>query len=1032
MGRTRSIGLIERKWLVMDKHISDKNTYPVRGPSFGLGANAPFVGRDDELNRLTAALNMVADGQGRIVFLTGQPGIGKTRLAHEALALAKIQGFTVLEGRAYPLGAGLAYAPIIEAFGPLLRSLDRARLKVLVDGLPDLSRLFTGLRLPFPPLSEGLGDHSLDKTRLFEAVMRLIERLAKQAPVALFIDDLHRADPATFELLHYLARGLFVQRVLFLATYSDSPLDANRGLRALIGPLQRDRLADEIVVPRLGQEALHKMVRSMLDGAAPADLITLLDARAGATPLFVEAFINALVESGNLYCTDRGWELNTGGATALPPNVRRLIMDRLERLAPADRRVLDLIATMGDATSHLILRAASGFEENVLLEALRNLRATGLIAESLDGSDVAYNITHPLVQEVAYGELPEMVRRRAHLAAIEALERLRPEDVNRLARHYRGAGSEANGDRALAALLAAGERAFTLYAHDEAARHYSAALAMVRDGRYSRKTAPGGDDPLLPWLLERLGEAWERIGERAAAVGLWNEALTERERAGDMVAASRVRCQLAVAEWDRGHFETAESHLQAGLTALSGQEPCQELLDLNYARFSILSRRGDVAGMKEAVAEILSVAERLASPTAEAEANLAASLFSLGQGNITAARERALRAVLVAEQAQDMVTRCKADGTLVTIGMRLGDHAFMHYHATRGLAVARRLGVPSIEVVLRSRLALANFISGAWSESLRNSQDAVALARRVGHARDLAYALAGRAMTLALQGDLAEAADCVTEARLAFGSGLPMDRFISGIVDIAETSLALERGQLERALGIARGFLAPPESQGTPSGLLPPYLPMGLMLLVEAQVAAGEAKNALKTSRSLAKLGPTGNQYISALASRSEGLAQRALGQPMVAIACLTRAHEDFAALEMPFEAARSLLELADLALHGKGGKPDLAIKSAQQSLAIFERLGAQYYAERARRLLTAMGISPQSTRRSRLGGISVSARELEIARLVAQGMTTSEIAERLTLSPLTVTAHLRRVYARLGISSRTALARCVIEAGLL
>ncbi|MBI2864762.1 MAG: ATP-binding protein [Chloroflexi bacterium] len=175
------------------------------------GWTTPFVGRDDELRHLATAQDLVARGQGRAIFLTGQPGIGKTRLAREALGLASKRGFTVLEGHAYPLEVGLAYAPILGALNPLLRKVGSARLAILTSGLPDLGRLFSGLRLPAPP---PLDDPSLERTRLFEAILRLIERVARRAPVALFVDDLHWADPATLQMLHYVARGLPEQRVL--------------------------------------------------------------------------------------------------------------------------------------------------------------------------------------------------------------------------------------------------------------------------------------------------------------------------------------------------------------------------------------------------------------------------------------------------------------------------------------------------------------------------------------------------------------------------------------------------------------------------------------------------------------------------------------------------------------------------------------------------------------------------------------------------------------------------------------------------
>ncbi|MDO8671929.1 MAG: AAA family ATPase [Dehalococcoidia bacterium] len=525
---------------------------------------SPFVGREEELQRLAAALALASHGKGGVIFLTGEPGIGKTRLAREALAVAKERGFTILDGRAYPLEVGLAYAPLVDAFRPLIGKADPARLKSLAGDLPSLGHLFEGLRLPPSVLAmEGLDDPALEKTRLFEAISRFFERLTQEAPVTLFIDDLHWADSATLELLHYLARGLSDQAGLILASYRAGSMDSAHRLRELVEPLQRAGLADEMALYRLKPDASHKLIRGILGGDAPNGLLSLLDARAGGTPLFIEALIDALIQSGKLKRStgeNDGWVLNPDGATGLPQNVRRLILERLDRLATIERRVLDLLAIMGDATSHAILRTASDLEEETILGALRRLRVVGLVADGIDGLDVTYSITHPLIQEVAYAELPEMERRRAHLTAIKAIESLAEGQQNamsRLARHYLGAGSEADSERALAALVAAGERALLLCANEEAARHFEAALAIARRRGLTESLADR-EEPLLPWLLDRLGEALERVGRPEAAVDVWDEALVERERAGDAVGAARLHSRLALVEWDRGQFDIAK------------------------------------------------------------------------------------------------------------------------------------------------------------------------------------------------------------------------------------------------------------------------------------------------------------------------------------------------------------------------------------------------------------------------------------------------------------------------------------------
>ena len=179
-------------------------------------AAIPLVGRSIELDRIRAATERAAAAAGSTLLLAGEEGIGKSRLAAEALVLARQRGFLTLKGTAYALHTDLAYAPVIEAIGPFLAGLPAGHLSRLVRGLPDLSRLFGNLSLP-PPSS--LGDPALERTRLFEAVARLVERIAAERPLALWIDDLHWADSASLDLVHYVARGLADQPVLLLGTY---------------------------------------------------------------------------------------------------------------------------------------------------------------------------------------------------------------------------------------------------------------------------------------------------------------------------------------------------------------------------------------------------------------------------------------------------------------------------------------------------------------------------------------------------------------------------------------------------------------------------------------------------------------------------------------------------------------------------------------------------------------------------------------------------------------------------------------------
>jgi DNA-binding CsgD family transcriptional regulator/tetratricopeptide (TPR) repeat protein len=673
------------------------------------------------------------------------------------------------------------------------------------------------------------------------------------------------------------------------------------------------------------------------------------------------------------------------------------------------RRVLDLMAVSGGSVPHIVLREAGKWPDEVLLEAMQRLSVTGLVAEDVDGAEVIYLMTHPLIQEVASAALPEMARRRAHAAIALALERVRPDDLDRLARHYRAAGRLLDANRALEVLLAAGERAYGLYANDQAAQHFGAALALMREGRRPE---------MLPSVLERLGEAWERVGETAAAVAVWSEAQTLHERARNTFSLARLQRRLALAEWDRGRFDAAQAHLEAGLQALARSGPSAELAELLHVQVILLGRRGDYTGIRTAAQYLATLAEQLGSPQVLAEAYLAQLQSFAADLDVVAAGELAQRALIEAGLADEPLLVQRAHDLLALFAYGLGEHAVARHHAMLSLGVARQLGAPTLEVYPRNRLISVDLMAGKWDEAHRESIEVVALARRLGFARGIAGALGMRAWVHVYRGDLDEAATCLAEAHEVFGSGAIPDRNIFNQIAIAEMMLSLERG--EKA-----GVLALMETLNQKGGV--PLLAQALV--AQAQVMVGEPERALTLVQNIMAHIPPENGFATALGNRIKGLAHQALSQPGEALTYLEEAYRAFGAAAMPFDAARARLEWATLIAATDAAR---GASAAQESLAVFEHLGARRYVRRARSVLYKLGVRPHSTPPRSKSATPFSPRELEIVQLVAEDLTNAEIAERLIISPRTVTTHLDRIYTRLGITSRTALVRYAIEAGLL
>jgi DNA-binding NarL/FixJ family response regulator len=974
----------------------------------------PLVGRSEELGRVLAGLERAAAGSGGALLLAGEAGIGKSRLAAEALTLAHRRGFVTLRAAAYPLQDDLAYAPVLELLGPFLAGLEPGRLAALVGGLPDLGRLFGGLHLP-PP--EPLGDAALERTRMFEAVSQLVERVAAERPVALLVDDLHWADAASLELLHYLARGLGTWQVLLLGTYRLDEARTRPGLRALVRSLHRLQLAEELHVGGLSPEAVAALARAMLGGEPPAELLGVLRERAAGTPLFVTALIRGLRDSGELFRSGGAWVLGSGSLTAVPPVVRDLVMARLERLEPADRALLELIAVAGDAASSVVLSQVGGPGGAELEAALRRLREAGLVVEEPAGSDLGYRAGHPLVAEIAYGELPEVRRRRLHAGVAAALETLDPGDPQRLAHHYRGAAGEADPRRAVDVLVAAGRRAEDLHADAEAADHLAAALALARANRPA----------MVEELLEQLGHARSRAGQLEAAVAAWSEAAGWRERSGDRLAAARLRGLLALAEWDRGRFDAAEAQLATGFEAVDGIGGDAELTDLHYIRLQLLARQVDLAGLEEEAVALLALAERAGTrqAVAGAAAHLALADVAFLRGGLTAARGHGLQALAVAEQAELRALAVATHRHLALTAINAGDRRLAREHALADLALARQTGSPTLELGARFLLLAIDLVTDAWDGVLRDADELLAHGYRVGYARGVATALAGRAFVFAHRGRPEDAARCVAEAREVYGGGAAAaDRHIFTVIEIADAAAALAAGDPARARGLAATAVATPTT-----------LPcLSLALLGEAQVAAGDPAAALDTARRLAGLGPDA-PWPAACGTWIEGLALAGLGEGAAALACLRRAAAGLDGLELPFQAARAWLHWAEVAAAARADDEPApaagedAVEAARRSLAAFDRLGARPLADRARRLLRALGERPAAPPRAATGELSE--RELQVVRLVAVGLSNAEIAGRLFISPRTVTTHLQHVYGRLGLGSRTALTRWVLEHGL-
>jgi class 3 adenylate cyclase len=276
------------------------------GNFLGAVPSGKLVARDEEMHQIAGALEGVAGGDGHLLLIVGERGVGKTRLAQEASVEARSRGFLVATGRCYESQRALAYYPFLEALAHLLHAAPAPLRGVAGKRWPHLARLLPE-ELPSAPTPDT--DPQEEQARLYRAVTGFVVACAEHAPVALLLDDLQWADERSLDLLAHLARNTRANAVLLLGTYLDVDLSTDNRLGKLVRELGRERLLERIPLRRLGMDATAELMSSLMgESAVSPELVDLVHRRTRGRPLFVEEMVRALGGRYQLVC-----ELGAGG-----------------------------------------------------------------------------------------------------------------------------------------------------------------------------------------------------------------------------------------------------------------------------------------------------------------------------------------------------------------------------------------------------------------------------------------------------------------------------------------------------------------------------------------------------------------------------------------------------------------------------------------------------------------------------------------------------------------------------------------------
>ena len=471
--------------------------------------SAAFVGRQRELSELAGALEDAAGGQGRLVLVSGEPGIGKSRLAAELARHARAHGAQVLVGRCWEAGGAPAFWPWVQSLRSYLRVEARDELvSELGPGaaevaaiLPELHELIPGLRPPTAPKSEGA------RFRLFHATAEFLRRASEKRPLVLILDDLHAADTPSLLLLQFLAREIGSMHVLLLAVMRDVDPTPAAPLTATLAEVAREPITRRVSLTGLAEDEVAEYVKLTAAEIASPELASALYGETEGNPLFVS-------ETAQLLSLE-GLSPQASGTPrlAIPPTVTDVISRRLGHLSADCNQMLTQASVLGREFALDALERVVAQPEGRFLECVDEATAARVVAEvpSVRGR---LRFSHVLVRDTLYDRLGAARRARLHRRAGETLEALYARDpgphLAELAHHFLEASAAGTPGKAIGYARGAAERAASALAYEEAVRLYQVALQ-----EHGREEPP--DAMVRCELLLALGDAQTRAGDTPAA-----------------------------------------------------------------------------------------------------------------------------------------------------------------------------------------------------------------------------------------------------------------------------------------------------------------------------------------------------------------------------------------------------------------------------------------------------------------------------------------------------------------------------------
>jgi DNA-binding CsgD family transcriptional regulator/Tfp pilus assembly protein PilF len=986
------------------------------------------IGRAHERDALYLLIRRAKSGQGQVVQVSGEAGIGKSRLVAEVKIRADSEDFSLLQGNCFQMDSSYPYAPLLDMLRTLVAAnpqtetadpifLEFARL------LPELLSSSTH------ELSTPLPDPEQEKRRLFAALIRFFKERASQQPVLLVIEDLHWCDDISLEFLLSLARSSVALPLLLMMTYRNDEIQP--GLQHFLAQLDRARLSQGLQLVSLTRNDVEAMLRAMLglSGVERKNLLDLIYPLTEGNPFFVEEVLTSLVSRGELVCDDNGWHYishpdRRGERLPVPRSVQEAVQQRTAYLSEDAKRLLSLAAMAGRRFNVTLLQEVMRCDETHLLALLKEVMGAQLVIE--EAAD-QFAFRHALTQQAIADALLVRERRLLHRMLGETIEKLYATPpmldahLEELAHHYYEAEA---WSKALDYTQRVGEKALGLYAAQAAIENFTRALSALKHL----------SSALSSQIYLLRGQAYETLGE-------FERALSDYEQALELARA----VENSEMEWESmtalGFLWTGHDYERAGMwfrQALALAEKLgnptmharslnrlgnwlmntgriQEALEMHQEALRLFEARADRKGMAETLGE-LGMAYYFTGNPARAVTDYFGRTIALFR---SLGDSQSLSSVLAA-RAMDV-----APETIESTFSALKTREECLQDAKEALLLARQTNSLSGQafVEMATTWVLSSF--GDFGSALAHAQEAMRIATSIEHKEWVAasYGALGHLYLLLLEPDRAVS---YLETGIAGAQALGSAIWIRQLTPYLALAYLLRR-EFPRVDAILTTVL-PRDQQ--PSNFFERQV---ARIWGELELAQGEADLALAIAEQLIESAPGDMQQPipHLLALKGEALlALKRQEEAKEALEAAKLGAEQRQAPSILWRIHRSLGQVYHLLK-----REDEAQQEWKETREIIKKLAdtidettlQEYFVRAALQTLPSeKTLSSRQTMPEKYNGLTE--REIEVLRSVAQGLTDAQVAERLVISPRTVHSHLNSIYSKLGISSRSAATRYAIE----